>query len=202
MVVADHRDALQPQLAEAVPSVENGRWSLFSDGRMRTTWTIRQTAAWHDDTPFTAEDLIFTARVVQDRELIVFRNRGMESVESLDATDPRTIVVDWRRPFIYADAMFARRFAFPMPKHLLERPYLEDKASFTQHPFWAEEYVGTGAFQLREFVRDSHLLLAANDRYVLGRPRIDEIEVKFIVDSAGPFPQLPGTTSREQLRRG
>jgi hypothetical protein len=32
-------------------------------------------------------------------------------------------------------------------------------------------------------VRDSHLLLDANPDYVLGRPRIDQIEVRLIPDS-------------------
>src|SRR5689334_3681547 len=31
---------LRPQLAEAVPSVENGLWKLLPDGRMETTWKI------------------------------------------------------------------------------------------------------------------------------------------------------------------
>ena len=32
---------LQPVLAQAVPSVENGLWKLLPDGRMETTWKIR-----------------------------------------------------------------------------------------------------------------------------------------------------------------
>src|SRR5437868_1891361 len=29
-----------PQLAEAVPTIENGGWKVESDGRMQTTWKI------------------------------------------------------------------------------------------------------------------------------------------------------------------
>jgi peptide/nickel transport system substrate-binding protein len=45
------------------------------------------------------------------------------------------------------------------------------------------EYIGTGPFKVREYVRNSHLVIEANDRYVLGRPRIDEIEIKFLPDA-------------------
>src|SRR3954447_21602264 len=38
------------QLAEAIPSLENGLWKVFPDGHMETTWKIRQGAAWHDGT--------------------------------------------------------------------------------------------------------------------------------------------------------
>jgi peptide/nickel transport system substrate-binding protein len=60
--------------------------------------------------------------------------------------------------------------------------YLEQKATFAEHPYWTEQFVGTGPFRVREFVRGSHALLTAFDSYVLGRPKIDEIEVKFFND--------------------
>src|SRR5436305_231228 len=34
----DDNGLLRPQLAEAVPAIENGRWKLFPDGSMQTTW--------------------------------------------------------------------------------------------------------------------------------------------------------------------
>src|SRR5438045_5362591 len=63
--VEDERGNVRPQLAEDVPTVENGLWRVFQDGRMETTWKIRPNVRWHDGTPFTAEDLLFTARVAQ-----------------------------------------------------------------------------------------------------------------------------------------
>jgi peptide/nickel transport system substrate-binding protein len=40
----------------------------------------------------------------------------------------------------------------------------------------------SGPYKLREWVVGSHLMLDANPRYVLGRPKIDPIEVRFILD--------------------
>src|SRR6266540_5881487 len=66
--IADSQDRLRPELAEEVPTLENGRWKLLSDGRMETSWTIRPQARWHDGAPFSAEDLAFTSVVKQDKD--------------------------------------------------------------------------------------------------------------------------------------
>lgn len=175
----DERGQLHPQLAEAVPSLQNGLWKLLPDGRMETTWRIRDNARWHDGVAFTSADLLFTATLSQDRELPVFREPEYPFVESIQAPDPRTVVVTWKRPYIAADGMFS----FARPKHVLEPAYLEDKQSVFLQPYWTDAYVGAGPFKLREWVRGSHLIVEAYDQYVLGRPRVDEIKVKFIPDS-------------------
>jgi len=172
-----------PQLAEAVPTLENGLWKLLPDGRMETTWTIQPGAQWHDGTPFSSRDLLFTTRVVQDRDLPDFRNVVYDSIEAVEAADARTVTVRWKQPYIEADRMFSRGLALPLPEHLLERAYAENKPGFTQHPYFSQDFVGTGAYRVREWAKGSHMVLEATDRYPLGRPRIDEIEVRFILDA-------------------
>jgi len=172
-----------PQLATAVPTLENGLWKLLPDGRMETTWTLQPGAQWHDGTPFTSRDLLFTARVVQDRDLPDFRNVVYDSIESVEAPDPRSVTVRWKQPYIEADRMFSRGLALPLPEHLLERAYADNKVGFTQHPYFSQEFIGTGGYRVREWAKSSHLVLEATDHYPLGRPRIDEIEVRFILDA-------------------
>jgi len=179
----DKGAALVPRLAEAVPSLENGLWKVFPDGRMETTWKIRPNSQWHDGSPFTAEDLVFTAQVVQDRDVGVFRDRAYQNLDGVDAVDAYTVIARWRVPYIGADALFSPALGMPQPKHLLERAYMENKAGYVELPHWSHEFVGTGPFKLKAWERGSHLVVEANDRYVLGRPRIDEVEVRFIPDS-------------------
>lgn len=178
---------LQPQLAEAVPSIENGLWKVFPDGRMETTWKIKANARWHDGRPVTAEDLVFTTTVDQDRDLPILRHAGYQSVAGVDAVDPRTVTVRWSKPYIEADVMFANGssgsgFALPLPKHLLEETYQQDKTAFQAMSYWNQDFVGSGPFKVREFVPASHVTMVANDDYVFGRPKISEIEVRFILD--------------------
>jgi peptide/nickel transport system substrate-binding protein len=188
LTTADDRGMQHPQLAEAVPSLENGLWKLLPDGRMEITWKLRTNAAWHDGTPVTVDDLLFAARVAQDRDLPLFNSPGFSAVDRIEAVDSMTVTVFWKQPFIDADAMFGHLsndgFAVPLPRHLLERVYIDEKATFTEHPYWSTEFVGAGAFKVRDWIKGSSVTLAAFDGYVLGRPKIDEIDFRFIPDGA------------------
>jgi peptide/nickel transport system substrate-binding protein len=183
--VLDDQDQLRPRLAETVPTIENGLWKLLPDGRMETTWRIRDRAVWQDGAPVTAEDVVFTAEVARDKQLAILQEAAFDAIESVEAVDPRTVLVRWHKPYIWADGLLSTAGTstiLPMPRHLLQDAYQNDRASFTQLRYWGPEFVGTGPFKLREYVVDSHLVVAANDLYVHGRPKIDEIEVRFIGD--------------------
>lgn len=190
-----------PGLGEAIPTIENGLWKVLPDGRMETTWRIRQNARWHDGTPLTSADLLFTAEVGQDRQVAVLRDRAYDFVESLEAPDPQTVTVHWRQPYILADILFSDP-AIPLPRHLLERPFVEDRAAFITQPYWTEEFIGSGPFKLREFSRGSHLVLDAFPDYPLGRPRLDEIEVRFFLDPNVIIANLLSGTIEMTLGRG
>ncbi|MBM2812480.1 MAG: hypothetical protein HW416_3239, partial [Chloroflexi bacterium] len=180
----DSTSVLRPRLAEDVPSAENGLWRVFPDGSMETTWRLKPSARWHDGVPITSADLAFTMAVVRDKALSDFGDVAYAFIESVDAPDPRTITVRWKEPFIEADTLFTVDRALPMPRHLLEEAYAADRAAFTQHAYWSQGFVGAGPYRLRDWESGSHLVLEAFDDYVLGRPRIDEIEVRFIPDPA------------------
>jgi peptide/nickel transport system substrate-binding protein len=180
----DDTGKLRPQIAEQVPSLENGLWRLFPDGTMETTWKIRPNARWHDRSPVTADDVLFTSTMAQDPELAGFRDSSYAFIDRVEAPDAATVTVMWRRPYIEANALFSASGTgtVPLPRHILEPVYLANKAQLLQHPFWGEEFVGTGPYKVKEWVTGSSLTIQANDAYMLGRPKIDEIEVRFISD--------------------
>jgi peptide/nickel transport system substrate-binding protein len=49
-------------------------------------------------------------------------------------------------------------------------------------PYWNSDFVGAGPYRLRQWVPGVSLSVEANPDYVLGRPRIDQIEVAVIPD--------------------
>lgn len=182
LTYSDDQGVLQPRLAEAVPTVDNGLWKVLPDGRMETSWQLQPGILWHDGVAFTSADLLFSFQVYRDRELAIFHPAAVALVESVEATDPRTVLVRWKQLFIEADTMFTPDVVMPMARHALEQTYVQDKPNFLVHPHWRDEFVGTGPYRLVEWVPGSHLLMKANDQYLLGRPQLDEIEVKFIPD--------------------
>ena len=175
--------ARRPMLAEAVPSLENGLWKLLPGGRMETTWRLREGTRWHDGALLTAEDLLFSLQVGRDREMSAFNSEAFASIEEARAPDSRTLAITWKEPFVDADGVLAARLNTLLPKHLLENAYQSDKASFLDLPYWTSEFVGAGPYRLREWLPGLGMQLQANDDFVLGRPKIDEIEVKFIPDA-------------------
>lgn len=184
LTTIDQHGVVQPQLAETVPTIENGLWRVFPDGRMETTWKIRASASWQDGARFTSEDLLFTAQVEQDPDVpIRSRNRAYRFIDSLETPDPETLTIKWKSPYIWADTLFGSRSPWPWSKHRLGKIYTEDKARLTQAIHWTAEFVGTGPYKVQEWAQGRHVLLSAYDGYVLGRPKIDEIEVKFIPDA-------------------
>jgi len=179
----DEKGALQARLAEAVPSFENGLWKVTPDGHMETTWKIKENARWHDGAAFTSDDLLFTAQVYQDKDTGIFPNTNIDLIQRVEAPDRRTITVTWSQPFIEADSLFTAVLALPMPKHLLEKAFAEDKTRVMEQPYWTDDFVGTGAYKLRAWAPGSHVALEAFDGYTMGRPKIDQVEIKFIYDA-------------------
>lgn len=186
LAVVDGDGRLAARLGETVPTIENGLWKLLPDGGMETTWTLKPHARWHDGAPVTADDLAFTFSVLQERQVAIGRGTAYEYMAAVESTSPSTAVVRWKKPFIFADSIFStsgNSRVLPMPRHLLENAFLEDRANFTQRAYWTMEFVGTGPFKLRDWVLGSHVVLDANDLYVHGGPRVDQVEVRFILDS-------------------
>lgn len=173
-------EGFQARIAEAVPSTENGLWQVNPDGTMRVTWKIRGDATFHDGTPVTADDFLFKMRLEQDDRIPFVDTVTYQSISSVEAPDARTVVVNWRRPYLQAD----RGLTFPLPRHILEAAYQSGEYErFNSLPYWTNEWIGTGPFKMRQWNTGSGAVLDAYDRYFLGRPKIDIIEVKFIVDT-------------------
>lgn len=176
LTILDEKGNLHPQLAEATPTIENGLWTVFPDGRMETTWKIKQSAVWQDGAGVTSGDVAFTARVEQDKDLGRVRNANYDLIDRIETPDPYTVVVTWLRPYIAANAMFSTL----VPKHLLEQTLDEDKGNFFDLPYWSAQFIGAGPYKVQDWVADSHVVFRANELFVLGPPKIDVIEVRFI----------------------
>lgn len=182
LTAQDEYDRPVPMVADAVPTIENGLWKVASDGRMETTWRLRDGFTWADGVPVTADDLAFTMQIVRDRDMAPFYSSVLQrEINVVQATDARTLTVTWRRPYIQADRTFGTTRI--IPRHLLEKAYGEDKEGFRNLPYWTTEYVSNGPYKLREWQTGINAIMDAYDPYPLGRARIDQIEVRFVADS-------------------
>ena len=70
------------------------------------------------------------------------------------------------------------------------------------HSYWQGDFVGAGPFKMQSWVEGSDVTLAANDSYVLGQPKIDQIAVRFFTDKDALIAALLSGDVQLPLGRG
>jgi peptide/nickel transport system substrate-binding protein len=60
--------------------------------------------------------------------------------------------------------------------------YLTDKPAFISGAHWTREFVGNGPYKLERWDQGIEMTLRAHEGFVLGKPRVDLIVLKFIPD--------------------
>ena len=185
---ADGDNRLLPYLAETLPQLNTDTWRVFPDGRMETSYRLRQNLAWHDGTPLTADDFVFAWRVYTTPDFGLARTTPHRMMDSAEAVDARTLLIRWKQPYPDAGSLQAitdeggPSFA-PLPRHILEPVYQGEREAFLTHPFWTVAYVGAGPYRIDRWEQGAYVEGAAFDGHAWGRPKIDRIRVAFIPDA-------------------
>jgi peptide/nickel transport system substrate-binding protein len=160
---------------------------------------VRPEARWHNGTPFSARDLIFSYEVFRDPEI---PNSGQEVVRHIVGVmpvDATTVVVRWSETYPFADRIESSELLL-LPAHLLEATYRDDKSRLLAQPYFtSNEYVGLGPYRLMAWKPGNHVDLVAFDDYFLGRPIIDRIRVQFIPDGNTMLANLKAGTVQVTL---
>jgi len=164
LVRTNDRLEFEPNLAKS--------WEVefLDDGRKVITFHLRQDVLWHDGTPFTAEDVLFTFETLMDPHTITIRRGDYEQVQTWEVIDPHTFRVTFVEPFAPAFGAFARGI---IPKHLLEGEDI-NIAAFNLAP------IGTGPFVFREWISDVHVIVDRNENYFGQVPYLDSIMWRII----------------------
>lgn len=138
-------------------------WKVSADG-LQYTLVLRSGIKFSDGQPMDADDVLFTFRVYLDenvhatqRDLLIVGGKPI-AVRKLDA---QTVVFELAKPYGVGERLFDGLAI--LPKHLLEKPYLEGKLGqsgtlATLPSGWA----GLGPFRLKEYVAGQRLVLERN----------------------------------------
>ena len=164
----NHHGQVVPDLAE--------RWEISPDG-LSYTFYLRSGVRWHDGAPFSAADVVFTIKLLQDPTFPGQPDLG-ELWRSVTVTqlDARTVRFELEQPF----APFLDYTTLGiLPRHLLQGVPAGELLthSFNLNP------TGTGIYRFSEVVTDtsriSHVILSANPLYFDRRPFITRVQFKF-----------------------
>ena len=180
----DVQDQPRAMLVESLPSLNTDSWRLFSDGTMETTYRLKQNLTWHDGTPLTADDFVFSLKVFSDAERGTPTSPPFRQMSEVQAGDARTVVIRWNSP--YPDAgSFTRQGAFPpLPRQVMEPVFAQESAeAFNNNPGWHRQFVGTGAYKLERWEPGSFIEASAFAGYVYGAPKIGQINIRLIGDA-------------------
>ncbi len=157
-------------------------WEITQNGEIYLV-TLRQDVRWHDGEPFTADDVIFTTRVIQDDSFTGDAAlRGLWRSVLVDKIDDYT--VRFTLEGSYAPFLDALRLPI-LPEHLLrDVPY----AAWATSDF-ARAPVGTGPYRLQAW-RNDQIELVANEDYFAGRPFVDTLTLRLIATPSAAFSEL------------
>ncbi len=182
LTVYDQDSQLMPRLTERVPTIENGDWKVGQDSSMEVTWHLRQDAKWHDGSPLTADDFVFGNTVRADRAFGIATGPPARLIGAVSAPDAHTLVVRWNQSYVYGNVSGVEDFP-ALPRHLMESVYQQgDKDSFLASPLWTTGWVGLGPYRISSWSLGSQLEGAAFDGYLLGRPKIDRVIIRYFGD--------------------
>jgi peptide/nickel transport system substrate-binding protein len=189
LALPDAAELPRPYLAESLPQLNGPSWQVLPDGRMETVYRLRPGVTWHDGRPLHAEDFVFAWRVNSTPDFGIAGLQPQSLMESVVADDAQTVRIRWRALFPEAGALRGYgsgaaqgRVFTALPRHLLERPYEEQRAAFPALPFWSSEYVGLGPYRLERWEPGAFIEAVAFDGHVLGRPKIERIRLTFSAD--------------------
>ncbi len=154
-------------------------WEISPDN-LTITFKLRKGVRWHDGRPFTAQDVLFTYRVMVDPKTPTAYAGDYQQVKQAEAPDDYTFRVTYARPFAPALASWGLAI---LPRHLLEGQ------DITQSPL-GRAPVGTGPFRFKEWRAGERLVLTANPDYFAGRPYLDSYVYLIKPDLSTMFMEL------------
>jgi peptide/nickel transport system substrate-binding protein len=169
LVDVDAQNRIRPRLAD--------RWAVSGDG-LTYTFALNPNATFHDGTPLTAEDVVWTFDRLRDASLELPTADLYSNIESITATGDNevTFTLKETNPFFLFD--------------LSDNHALVLKAN-TADP--ETGFNGTGPFKVVNYSPENRLDLAANEDYhVAGKPGVENLEFIFFADQAASVDALRG----------
>jgi peptide/nickel transport system substrate-binding protein len=160
LVDVDVENNIQPRLATS--------WERSEDG-LTFTFTLSPDATFHDGSPVTAADVVWTFDRLRDPASELPTVELYSNVESIVAEDDQTVVFTLQEtnPFFLYDLSDNHA--------LIVKAETEDPADFN----------GSGPFQVVDYSAENRITLEANPNYFIeGKPGVANLEIIFFSDQA------------------
>ena len=118
---------------------------------------LRTDVLWHDGTPFTSRDAVFTYNAIMNEAVASPRKPDFDTILSVEAPSSSKFRVIYRKP--YSPALNSWMISL-LPAHILEGKSVE---------WWAENFdrkpIGTGPFKFDKWKTNEYVRLVRNPDY-------------------------------------
>ncbi len=167
----DAEGTLVPVLAAELPTRENG--GLAADGKS-VTWKLKKGVTWHDGKPFTADDVVFTAKYSGDPATATVTVGTYKEIK-VEKIDSHTVKVTFTKPTPFWAEPLVGTVGMILPQHVFGE-FIGAKSR--ENPANIKP-VGTGAYKFLDFKPGDMLRGEAYAGYhVANRPYFDAVEMK------------------------
>jgi peptide/nickel transport system substrate-binding protein len=151
------------------------QYSTSPDGRVYTL-VLKDKVTWHDNTPFSLDDVLFTLGAIKDEE---YKSPLYLTLKDVEIKKINNNSLELKLPEPYAPFLSTLTFGIA-PKHIFENisPSALQLTSYNTKP------VGTGPFMFKKFYKDKQgaihsLELTRNTNYINGAPFISNLIITF-----------------------
>lgn len=151
-------------------------WQVSDDG-LTYVFILAEGVTFHDGSPFTAEDVVWTFERLRDPDLGLPTSSLYENIDSIEATGDLEVTFTLIDPNPF--------FLFDLSDNhaLVLKAGTEDPAAFN----------GTGPFKVVDYSPEDRLVAEANENYfVEGQPQLERLEIIFFNDQTAQVEALRG----------
>ncbi|MNO35290.1 Oligopeptide-binding protein AppA precursor [compost metagenome] len=188
LVEIDEDLTFKPMLADSIETTDNQTFTI----------NLNKNAKWTDGSPVTADDVIFTFKLMANPKVAStyaymyamieglddtgYLPEGTEDISGITKVDDHTLTVKTKAPTtlsIFQDSV--GRYLLTVPQSALKdvAPENINKSEFMQKPT-----VTNGPFKLVEYNRDHYVTLEANADYFKGAPKLNQLNFKVLQSTA------------------
>jgi len=168
LLKSDGKGGIVNDLADSYEKSEDGRrWVVH----------LKKDVFWHDGTPFTADDVVFTINAIQNPDTRSPYRTAWQGVTVTKISD-YTLTFDLKNPYAFFEENLKQKI---IPKHIFGEIPLANIRDLSAYNF---EPIGTGPFIYEKFDATkkgyiNYYIFNANERFYNGRPFIDSYIIKF-----------------------
>ena len=180
----------EPRLAKS--------WKLNADSSA-ITFKLQENIKWHDGTPFTAADVVFSFQMYSNPEVDALSRYHLQYIKGVDssgvqisdksiavfANNDYEVTFEFKKPMYFGSFMNDLDTVFIIPKHIFEGKTPQE---INAPELWAKA-IGTGPFKYESEISGERMELVRNENYFQGAPDIERLVIR-VVDTTSLLANL------------